>query len=52
MAENNIISRKDYIKRTIAIVKGEQRPVKGEPKTWYESEKERGYDGTNKPRKD
>jgi len=32
-----IISRKDYMKRTIAIAKGEYVPKKGEPKIWFES---------------
>ena len=55
MNKNNIISRKDYIERTVAIAKGEYKPAKDGPKTWYESGKakqERGYDGINKPRKD
>lgn len=32
-----IISKKDYIKRTIAIAKGEYKPRKDEPKVWFES---------------
>ncbi|MEQ8536130.1 MAG: helix-turn-helix domain-containing protein [Coleofasciculus sp. D1-CHI-01] len=34
-----IISREDYIKRTIAIAKGEYKPQKDEPKVWFESMK-------------
>jgi len=34
-----IISKKDYIKRTLAIAKGEYKPRKGEPKVWFESTK-------------
>lgn len=34
-----IISREDYMKRTIAIAKGEYTPRKGEPKVWFESTK-------------
>ena len=34
-----IISKDDYIKRTIAIAKGEYKPRKGEPKVWFESTK-------------
>lgn len=34
-----IISKEDYIKRTIAIAKGEYQPRKGEPKVWFESTK-------------
>ena len=32
-----IISRKDYMKRTIAIAKGEYKPRKEEPKIWFDS---------------
>jgi predicted transcriptional regulator len=32
-----IISKQEYIKRTIAIAKGEYRPRKDEPKVWFES---------------
>ena len=32
-----IISKEDYIKRTIAIAKGEYKPRKDEPKIWFES---------------
>ena len=32
-----IISRDDYVKRTIAIAKGEYKPRKDEPKIWFES---------------
>lgn len=32
-----IISKENYIKRTIAIAKGEYKPRKGEPKVWFES---------------
>jgi len=32
-----IISREDYAKRTIAIVKGEYKPRKDEPNIWFES---------------
>jgi len=32
-----IISREDYMKRTIAIAKGEYKPKRGEPKIWFES---------------
>lgn len=32
-----IISKDDYVKRTIAIAKGEYKPRKGEPKVWFES---------------
>lgn len=32
-----IISRKGYMRRTIAIAKGEYVPKKGEPKIWFES---------------
>ena len=34
-----IISKEDYIKRTIAIAKGEYKPRKDEPKIWFESTK-------------
>ena len=34
-----IISKEDYIKRTLAIAKGEYKPRKGEPKVWFESTK-------------
>ncbi len=32
-----IISKEDYIKRTMAIAKGTYKPRKGEPKIWFES---------------
>lgn len=32
-----IISKEDYIKRTIAIAKGRYKPKKGEPKIWFDS---------------
>ena len=32
-----IMSRKDFMKRTIAIAKGEYKPKRGEPKVWFES---------------
>lgn len=32
-----IISRADYMKRTIAIAKGEYTPKSDEPKVWFES---------------
>ncbi len=32
-----IISKKDYIKRTMAIAKGSYKPRKDEPKIWFES---------------
>ncbi len=32
-----IISKDDYIKRTVAIAKGEYKPRKEEPKVWFES---------------
>jgi predicted transcriptional regulator len=32
-----IISKQDYIKRTLAIAKGEYKPRKDEPKIWFES---------------
>ena len=31
------ISRDDYVKRTIAIARGEYKPRKDEPKIWFES---------------
>jgi predicted transcriptional regulator len=31
------MSKADYIKRTIAIAKGEHKPKKDEPKVWFES---------------
>ena len=34
-----IISKEDYIKRTLAIAKGEYKPRKNEPKVWFESTK-------------
>jgi predicted transcriptional regulator len=34
-----IISKDDYIKRTIAIAKGEYIPRKNEPRVWFESTK-------------
>lgn len=34
-----IISKKDYIQRTIAIAKGAYKPRKDEPKIWFESVK-------------
>ena len=34
-----IISKEDYIKRTIAIAKGVYRPRKDEPKVWFDSVK-------------
>ena len=34
-----IISKEDYIKRTIAIAKGEYKSRKDEPKIWFESTK-------------
>jgi len=34
-----IISKADYIKRTLAIAKGEYKPRKNEPKVWFESTK-------------
>jgi len=37
--EIGIISKNDYIKRTIAIAKGEYKPKKNEPKVWFESMK-------------
>ncbi|NHA14125.1 transcriptional regulator [Thioalkalivibrio sp. XN279] len=32
-----IISRDDYIRRTMAIARGEYKPGSGEPKVWFES---------------
>jgi len=32
-----IISKEDYMKRTLAIAKGEYKPRKDEPKVWFES---------------
>ena len=32
-----IMSREEYVKRTIAIAKGEYKPKKNEPKIWFES---------------
>ncbi len=32
-----IISKEDYIKRTMAIAKGSYKPRKDEPKIWFES---------------
>jgi predicted transcriptional regulator len=32
-----IMSRQDYMHRTIAIAKGEYRPLPDEPKIWFES---------------
>ena len=32
-----IMSKADYIKRTIAITKGEYKPKANEPKVWFES---------------
>lgn len=32
-----IISKEDYVKRTIAIAKGEYRPKSDEPKVWFTS---------------
>lgn len=32
-----IISQQDYMKRTIAIAKGEYKPRRDEPKVWFES---------------
>ena len=32
-----IISRPEYIKRTLAIAKGDYKPRKDEPKIWFES---------------
>ena len=34
-----ILSKEDYMRRTIAIAKGEYKPGKGEPKVWFESTK-------------
>ncbi len=32
-----ILNKADYIKRTIAIAKGEYKPKADEPKVWFES---------------
>jgi len=32
-----VISKEDYVKRTIAIAKGQYKPRRGEPKVWFES---------------
>lgn len=32
-----IISKEEYVKRTIAIAKGQYKPKKGEPKVWFDS---------------
>lgn len=32
-----IISKKNYMERTLAIAKGDYKPRKGEPKVWFES---------------
>jgi predicted transcriptional regulator len=32
-----IISREDYVKRTLAMVQGKYKPRKDEPKVWFES---------------
>jgi predicted transcriptional regulator len=32
-----IISRDDYVRRTVAIARGEYKPGSGEPKVWFES---------------
>lgn len=32
-----IISKENYVKRTIAIAKGNYKPRRGEPKVWFES---------------
>ncbi len=34
-----IMSKEDYIKRTLAIAKGTYKPRKDEPKVWFESTK-------------
>jgi len=34
-----IISKKDYMERTLAIAKGEYKPRKDKPKVWFESTK-------------
>jgi predicted transcriptional regulator len=34
-----IISKEDYMERTLAIAKGDYKPRKGEPKVWFESVK-------------
>lgn len=37
MMKIGIISREDYIKRTIAIAKGQYKPKEDDPKVWFES---------------
>jgi predicted transcriptional regulator len=37
--EIGIISKENYIKRTLAIAKGTYKPRKDEPKVWFESTK-------------
>jgi len=32
-----IISRENYVKRTIAVAKGQYKPRKDEPKIWFET---------------
>ncbi|NGX16032.1 transcriptional regulator [Wenzhouxiangella sp. XN24] len=32
-----IISRDDYVRRTVAIARGEHKPGSSEPKVWFES---------------
>ena len=32
-----IISRDDYVRRTVAIARGKHKPGPGEPKVWFES---------------
>lgn|SRR3990167_2575491 len=32
-----IISKEEYVKRTIAIAQGKYKPKKGEPKIWFDS---------------
>jgi predicted transcriptional regulator len=32
-----ILSREEYKRRTMAVVRGEYTPAKGEPKIWFES---------------
>ncbi|NES20281.1 MAG: transcriptional regulator [Symploca sp. SIO3E6] len=34
-----ILSKEDYIQRTIAIAKGQYKPAEDEPKVWFESMK-------------
>lgn len=34
-----ILSKEDYIKRTLAIANGDYKPKKGDPKVWFESVK-------------